>query len=54
MFAEITTKHGQLVAEYGGFEVYLAEFGIEGFGFGDTVELPYEPYDMYELVDMLV
>lgn len=53
MQAVISTRNGQLVAEYHDFVVYLADAGIEGYGYGETVELPCEPQDMWELVDML-
>lgn len=54
MSAYITSISGELVAEAeNGIKVWLSDAGIDGFGFGETVELDYEPNDMWELVDQL-
>lgn len=54
--AYITTKHGELVAEFGNLEAYLSDIAPTAyrvFGFGETVELPEEPHDIWEFADML-
>lgn len=54
--AYITTKHGELVAEFGNLEAYLSDIAPTAyrvFGFGDSVELPEEPQDIWEFADML-
>lgn len=50
MKAYITTSNGNLVAEYSDLELDLQDAGLaDKFGFGETVELEYEPNDIWEL-----
>lgn len=51
--AYITTKGGNLVAECEGMELYLSDAGIDCFGFGDSIELPETPEDIWHLAEML-
>lgn len=52
--AYITSRDGLLFAECGRFETCLEDWGLESrYGFGDTVQLPAQPQDEFELVDLL-
>lgn len=52
--AYITSWGGLLFAQCGQLETCLQDWGLESrYGFGETVILPEQPQDEFELVDML-
>lgn len=52
--AYITTKNGILTAECNGIDLDLEDCGLSrSFGFGESVEIEYEPTDRWELMDQL-
>lgn len=49
-----TDGHGNMVAEYGSMVLYLEDAWLSrAFGYGETVEIEREPYDAYDMADLL-
>lgn len=54
MYAHITEISGQLVAEYKDMKLWLSDVGLTyDFCFGESVDLDYDPCDIWELADQL-